>query len=178
MNSKHINKKILYIVDVILFVLGIVADRLSKEYAVLKLKNHPSISVFSNILELRYLENSGAAFGLLQNQKNFFILVAFVVVTASVYLIIKSPDRSKYILFNICLSLIAAGAVGNTIDRLIYGYVVDFIYFYIINFPIFNVADIFVTIASVILVIELLFVFKEDDMNFISFNEKRIRDIK
>lgn len=163
--------------DIILFTLVIVLDRLSKEYAIQNLKNHPTLSIVPKVLELQYLENSGAAFGLLQNQKNFFILVALIVLTASLYLIVKSPNRSKYICFNICLALIAAGALSNTLDRLLYGYVVDFIYFYIINFPIFNVADIFVTLSSIILILLLIFVFKEDDMNFISFNEKRIRDI-
>ena len=76
------------------------------------------------------------------------------------------------------LSLIAAGAIGNMIDRIRFDYVVDFIYFVLINFPIFNVADIYVTVSTVILVILLLFVYKEEDLSFISFKQKRYREIK
>ena len=76
------------------------------------------------------------------------------------------------------LSLIAAGAIGNMIDRIRFDYVVDFIYFVLINFPIFNVADIYVTVSTVALVVLLLFVYKENDLNFISFKQKRYREIK
>jgi signal peptidase II len=75
------------------------------------------------------------------------------------------------------LSLIAAGAIGNMIDRIRYDYVVDFIYFVFINFPIFNVADIYVSISTFVLIFILLFYYKEEDLNFISFKQKRYRKI-
>ena len=74
--------------------------------------------------------------------------------------------------------MIASGAVGNMIDRIRYDYVVDFIYLVIINFPIFNVADIYVTVATFLLVILILFVYKEDDLSFLSFKQNKIREIK
>lgn len=177
MNSKYINKRTLYIIDFIILICCIIMDRLTKYFAIKKLKDHPSISVFSGILEFRYLENSGAAFGLLKNQKNFFFLLGFFVVFASIYVLIKTPARKKYICAHIFLTCIMAGAIGNIIDRLLYGFVVDFIYFYIINFPIFNIADIFITIGTAILTILLLFYYREDDLNFLRFMEKKIRDI-
>ena len=73
---------------------------------------------------------------------------------------------------------LAAGAAGNFIDRLLRGYVVDFFYFSLIDFPIFNVADIYVTVATACLVILLLFVYKEEDLSFLSFNQKKYREIK
>ncbi|MDE6320574.1 MAG: signal peptidase II, partial [Lachnospiraceae bacterium] len=76
------------------------------------------------------------------------------------------------------LSLIAAGCIGNMIDRVRYDYVVDFIYFVRINFPIFNVADIYATVSAVMLIFLLLFVYQEKDLNFISFKQKRYREIK
>ena len=71
-----------------------------------------------------------------------------------------------------------AGSIGNMIDRIRYDYVVDFIYFVRINFPIFNVADIYVSLSAVILIILLLFVYKEKDLYFISFKQKRYREFK
>ena len=177
MTNKAINKKTLYIVDVILFIVGIVLDRVSKYFAVIKLKDHPSVSVINGIMELKYLENTGAAFGLLKNQKSFFVLVAVFVLIGSLYVMVKTPAKKKYVSCHIYLSFILCGAIGNLIDRVLYGYVVDFIYISIINFPIFNIADIFVTVSTVLIACLLLFKYKEDDLNFLRIVEKKIRDI-
>ena len=72
---------------------------------------------------------------------------------------------------------IAAGDVGNMIDRVLQDFVVDFIYFVPINFPIFNVADIYVTLSTIGLVILLMFVYKEQDLSFLSFQQKKLRDV-
>ena len=85
--------------------------------------------------------------------------------------------EKKYNAAHVALSLIAAGAVGNMTDRIIYDYVMDYIYFSVIRFPIFNMADIYVTVATVMMLILLLFVYKEDDLNFLRFKEKRLREI-
>ena len=177
MNSKAINKKTLYIIDVALFILGLAIDRVSKYFAIIKLKDHPSVSIIDGIMEFRYLENTGAAFGLLKNQKSFFVMVAIFVTLASLYVMVKTPAKKRYVSIHIYLSFILCGAIGNLIDRLMYGFVVDFIYISVINFPIFNVADIFVTISTLLIAILLLFVYKEDDLNFLRLVEKKLRDI-
>ena len=74
--------------------------------------------------------------------------------------------------------LIASGAIGNMIDRIRLEYVVDFFYFVLINFPIFNMADIYVSVACVLLSIVMLFVYKEEDLDFLSIRPKKIREIK
>ena len=177
MSTKRIKKSKLYIIDACIFVIAIVLDRLTKLFAVHNLKDRPAVSVVLGILELRYLENKGAAFGLLKGQKSFIILVGIIVLLACLYVLVKSPGKKKYIMCHVLLSLIMAGAVGNLSDRIMYDYVVDFIYFSFIKFPIFNIADIFITIATFVLVILLLFYYKEDDLNFLRFMEKRLRDI-
>ena len=90
---------------------------------------------------------------------------------------VKTPAKKKYVSCHIYLSFILCGAIGNLIDRVLYGYVVDFIYISIINFPIFNIADIFVTVSTVLIACLLLFKYKEDDLNFLRIVEKKIRDI-
>lgn len=95
-----------------------------------------------------------------------------------VYVLVKAPYQKLYTKLHITLVFIASGAVGNLIDRLRYDYVVDFLYFSLINFPIFNVADIYVTLASFYLVILLLFVYKESDLEFLTFRTKKFRDVK
>ncbi len=171
-------KKILLTIDLIGIILLIAVDQLTKYLAVQQLKDKPAYIILDGILELNYLENKGAAFGMLQNQKVFFIFVAIVILSVIAYVLFKTPDHKKYRALHILLSLIAAGAIGNMIDRIRLDYVVDFIYIVLINFPIFNVADIYVTFATAILVLMLLFGYKEQDLNFISFKQKKYREVK
>jgi len=163
------------IIDAVIMVTLIILDQLSKAWAVLALKEKQAISLIPGVLELNYLENRGAAFGMLQNQKWFFIFVAIIILGCILYILIKAPLEKKYIKLHILLTLIASGAIGNMIDRISLNYVVDFIYFKLINFPIFNVADIYVTVSTFVLVILLIFVFDEEDLKFLSFRSNKYK---
>lgn len=167
----------LLVTDFMLFVILVIADQLTKHLAVVRLKNQAAYNLINGILEFNYLENRGAAFGVLQNQKYFFVFVALIFIGVIVFVLIKVPTQKKYYSLNILLVMIAAGAVGNMIDRVRYDYVVDFIYLVCIQFPIFNVADIYVTTATMILVFQILFVYKTNDFNFLSFNPKKFREL-
>lgn len=173
-----LKKKLLLFLDLLGICALIALDQYTKYLAVIHLKDKPAYNIINGVLELNYLENKGAAFGMLQNQKAFFIFVAVVTLSVIGYVLFKVPDRKKYGILHFLLSLIAAGAIGNMIDRIRFDYVVDFIYFVLINFPIFNVADIYVTVSTVVLVFLLLFVYKENDLSFISFKQKRYREVK
>ena len=173
-----LKKKLWILLDVIGICALVALDQYTKYLAVIHLKDKPAYIIINGIMELNYLENKGAAFGMLQNQKAFFIFVAVVILSVIGYVLLKMPDNKKYRILHIVLSLIAAGAIGNMIDRIRFNYVVDFIYFVLINFPIFNVADMYVTISTAVLVVLLLFVYKEEDLNFISFKQKKYRELK
>lgn len=174
----NLKKKLYLVLDLLGIIILVALDQYTKYLAVIHLKDKPAYIIINGILELNYLENRGAAFGMLQNQKAFFIFVAVVILSVIGYVLYKTPDNKKYRILHLLLSLIAAGAIGNMIDRIRFDYVVDFIYFVLINFPIFNVADIYVTVSTVALVILLLFVYKENDLSFISFKQKRYREFK
>lgn len=176
-NNKRKKMKALAL-DLLLIVILIVIDQFTKHLAVLHLKDKQAFLLIDGVLELNYLENKGAAFGMLQNQGVFFVFVAVIVLGVIGYILYKTPNAKKYNLMHILLSLIAAGAIGNMIDRVRLDYVVDFIYIVLINFPIFNVADMYVSFATVILVLALLFYYKESDLSFIGFNQKKIRELK
>ncbi len=173
-----LKKNLILLLDIIGIIAFVALDQFTKYLAVLHLKDKPAYIILNGILELNYLENRGAAFGMLQNQKVFFVFVAVVILGVIGYVLFKTPNIKKYRILHLLLSLIAAGAIGNMIDRMRLDYVVDFIYFVLINFPIFNVADIYVTVSTVALVILLLFVYNENDLNFISFKQKRYREFK
>lgn len=173
-----LKKKLFLFLDMLMTAGLIAFDQYTKYLAVIYLKDKPAYNVVSGVLELNYLENQGAAFGVLPNQKLFFIFVDSVILSVVAYVLYKMPDKKKYTVLHFLFSLIVAGAIGNMIDRIRWDYVVDFIYFSRINFPIFNVADIYVSISAVILLLLLLFVYKEKDLYFISFKQKRYREFK
>ena len=94
------------------------------------------------------------------------------VLAAVVYLLIKMPVTKRYMPMAVCLMMVSSGAVGNMIDRIGQGYVVDFLYFKLINFPIFNVADCYVTIAAFLLILLVFFYYREEEMACFSFRKK------
>lgn len=153
------------IFEILLFIICIIIDRITKIWAINTLKDKPPIQIINNVLELYYLPsgNTGAAFGMLKGHQTLFLLIGLVVVIVIGYVLFNMPENKKYNLLNILLVLIAAGGVGNMIDRFLQNFVVDFIYISCINFPIFNVADIYVSVSTVILAIFILFILKEND---------------
>ena len=175
---KKLKKAKVLIKDFLMIAILVAFDQFTKQLAVANLKDKQAFKLINGVLELNYLENKGAAFGMLQNQRVFFVFVAVIVLGVIAYILYKAPEGKKYKLLHILLSLIAAGAIGNMIDRVRLDYVVDFIYIIWINFPIFNVADMYVSLATVILVLALLFYYKESDLSFIGFNQKRFRELK
>lgn len=171
-------KRIAIFIDMIALILLVAIDQITKYYAVTELKGKPAVPIIEDVLEFNYLENRGAAFGLLQNQKFFFLFVGIVILGVILFVLFKIPGKKRYDGLHILLVMIAGGAIGNMIDRIRLDYVVDFISFVLINFPIFNVADMYVTISMAGLFVLILFVYKEDDFSFLSFKQKKYREIK
>lgn len=170
-------KKIMIIISILIFLIFSTFDRLTKIYANNRLKDHPNVSFIPGKLELHYLENEGAAFGLLKGQEAFFIFVSIIIIGSIIFVIAKIPGKSKFIPAVVLLSFIITGASGNMIDRIIYHHVIDFIFVSMIKFPIFNVADIYVSVSSLLLVLLIIFKYNEEDLNFLRVKEKKLREI-
>lgn len=141
-------------------------DQWTKVLAASNLKDG-SVVLIPGVLQLTYLENRGAAFSMLEGQQGFFYVITIVIVAAVLWFYAKLPVDKKYRKLRITAAFLTAGAIGNFIDRLVLHYVRDFIYFVIINFPIFNVADIYVTGSAIALVVFVLFAYKDDDFAFL-----------
>ena len=156
---------------ILLFVLTIL-DRLSKIWAAKTLSQGFDIVLIPRVLELHYLENTGAAFSILTGKILFFLIITIIMCVFIVYVMINTPNESKFAPFWYCLIFLLAGALGNFYDRLFYHYVVDFISFVLINFPIFNIADIYVTVSMAVLIILILFVYNDEDLGLI-FKRKK-----
>ncbi len=140
---------------VLLTVLLTAIDQAVKYWAVTGLQPLERIPVWDGVFSLAYLENRGAAFGMLQNSRWLLIgLTVLVLAGLTVYLWKKRPENK---LLRVSLALIYAGALGNLIDRVLRGYVVDLFSFDLIDFPVFNVADICVVCGVGLLVLYVLF---------------------
>ena len=140
----------------VLAVLILILDQSTKLWAAKALSTQPLILI-PGALELTYLENRGAVWGLMQGWRIVFLVATFLFLGFIVWFYTKKRTEMT-VLTRIILSLLFSGAVGNLIDRVLLGYVRDMIYFRLINFPVFNVADSAITIAAVLLVIETFFV--------------------
>ena len=140
----------------IIVITVIILDQLSKVLALKYLMPVNSLSIIKNIFHLTYVENRGAAFGILQNQKLFFIIFALLVL-GFIWFYAYNNKLSKTMIYG--LSLTAGGIIGNLIDRIRLGFVVD--YFHIMNFPVFNIADSAVVIGIILISI---FIFKYDSV--------------
>ncbi len=149
-------------------------DQYTKHLAVVCLKGQKPFVLWNGVFELFYSENRGAAFGMLQGRQAFFFVIGILVLAAAVYVMLRLPSwkNSHYRWLGICVVFITSGAVGNMVDRIRQQYVVDFLYFKLIDFPIFNVADIYVTTATAILVLLMMFFYTDDDLNIFRFSRK------
>ncbi|WP_164690148.1 signal peptidase II [Paraclostridium sordellii] len=139
----------------ILIIIGLIAiDQISKYLAVNYLANIGSIPIIKNIFHLTYVENRGAAFGMFQNNQIIFIVVAIAACVFGLYYLYK---KDLNILGKSAIILIISGALGNLIDRIRLGFVVDYFDFRVIWDYIFNVADVFVVVGTILLCVYIIF---------------------
>jgi len=127
-------------------------DQASKAFAIKFLQLNTPVPLIKNFLNLTLVHNRGAAFGILQNQVSMFVLIS---ACAIVLIFFNLRDKSNSRLLKFSFSMIMAGAIGNLIDRLRFGFVIDFIDFRV--WPVFNFADSVITIAAFLLAWEMLF---------------------
>ena len=138
-------------------------DQAAKYLALINLKPVGSMVFIKGILDLTFVENRGVAFGMFSGQRWFILLLTGLITVALLYYYKKLPKTKEYQLVRMVMILIFSGAIGNMIDRVFRGYVVDFFEFAFIDFPVFNVADIYVVVGVCILAFLILFVIKEPE---------------
>ena len=178
----------------IIVALLILIDQITKMFAFNGLKNTPGITIINGVFELKYLENQSAAFSLdpisliykifhityfdthpqvfLNCKMAFFIILTVAVLVIIALLYQRIPWNRRFLPLNVILIGFFAGAIGNLIDRIVHNYVIDFFYVSLINFPIFNVADIYVTLSAIALIIVVFFYYKEEDYSVIFSSSK------
>ena len=163
--SKSNRLRLLY---ALIVAVGIFLDQLTKALAVTYLSPRGSLPLWQGVLHLTYVENRGAAFGMLANHRWVFLVFSTLAILGlgaylfrGVSYLSEKTEEGKYPTLSpfggVALAMIVSGGIGNMIDRIALGYVVDFIDFTLIDFAVFNVADSFVTVGAVLLACHLLF---------------------
>ncbi len=171
-------QKHLLVLATAISVLLIGLDQFSKWLAVTCLKGQNPFVIWDGVFEFYYFENTGAAWGMMKNQQLFFYILTIVFCAVVVFEIYRLYKEPRYTPFVYSLFLVLAGAVGNFIDRIANKYVIDFLYFKLINFPIFNLADCYITIAVVLVMLLILFYYNDAEFEHIfpCFAAKKKKD--
>lgn len=182
----------------LIITLLVAIDQITKFLAAAFLKNGEPLSLIDNVFELHYLENQSAAFGVdliliiqkifrfsyfvehsdvfLQVKMFLFVILTIAVVILLYALYLRIPKERRFRYIDWILIAFIAGAIGNLIDRAIHHYVIDFFYFKLIDFPIFNVADIYVTVSAFFIIVLGLFYYKEADFERIFPSKEKKKD--
>lgn len=176
--SKYKSKLKWLFIFLLMLVLAVSLDQITKILVLQNLKGKDAFPIISGVLEFQFFSNTGIAWSMLEGQILFILFTGIILLAVVLFCVIKLPDEKKFHIIYILTGILSGGAIGNMIDRIRLGYVVDFIYFKIINFPIFNVADMCIVISVIIIGILFLFVYKEEDLSFLNFKQKKFRQIK
>lgn len=146
-------------------------DQWTKYLTVVQLKEVGKISIIRDVFCLTYLENYGAGFGIMQNQRVVLLCITVVLLVAFFWIFLKIPFTKRYLPLHSCLVVLTAGALGNMIDRIFRGFVVDMLNFELISFPVFNVADCYIVVAVILAFFLICFYYKKEELMF--FKKKK-----
>lgn len=143
-----------------LAIVVVAMDQISKYLIKTYMQVHESIPLLGDVLRLTSHRNPGAAFGMLQGKRWLFVAISIAVILV-ISMAARKMGRSRKIL-SVALGLLMGGAVGNLIDRVVYGSVIDFIDIRIINYPIFNIADSAIVTAVVLMILDMLMTWRKE----------------
>lgn len=168
-SSYNKNKKIAgsIIPAIICFVILVIIDQATKYWIDHNMDLYESIPVIKNVFEIYYIHNPGAAWGIFADKQILFYICTIAVLIFGSWFYVRCAKSGAFHDIRILIVLILSGAVGNFIDRLRFQYVIDFFYLKLIDFPVFNVADCYVTVGFLLMVILIFFKYKEEDLECI-----------
>ena len=154
------------ILPIIAVAVLILLDQGTKFWALASLKPIHNMTLVEGFMDLTFVENRGVAFGMFSGQRWFILLLTGIIAVGLIWFYKAMPKKKEYFPLRVSLALVLSGAIGNIIDRLFRGYVVDFFEFTFFEWPVFNVADIYVVVGVILLALMILFVVKDEDLDF------------
>jgi signal peptidase II len=156
LSSKLVKKQapLEYVIYSVIILVGIFLDQLTKLLTANLMDLYESIPIIKDVIHITYVQNTGAAFGMMKDSRWLFMIVSTVMIIGlSLYLYLGHAESRLY---GISIAMIVSGGIGNMIDRIALGYVVDMIDFTLIDFAVFNGADSFVCVGAGLLILALI----------------------
>lgn len=175
MDNKN-TKTTRYAALVIFSIILAAIDQITKYLVVQNIELKEEIPVIGDAVVLTYIRNTGTAWSLLSGKTVFLLIVTFIVCGGIIYIYHNVILDDRFLALRIILITMMGGAIGNMIDRIRFKYVIDFIYFKIINFPVFNFADICVTVSIFVALFLFIFKYKSEDFDIILGDKKKTTD--
>lgn len=153
------------IIPLIAAVLLVAVDQITKYIALTQLKPIGSVTFIDGFMDFTFVENRGAAFGIFSGKTWLLLVISIIICAVLVWAMTKMPKTKEYRKLRVTFVLIFSGAVGNIIDRALRGYVVDFFEFTFIKWPVFNMADIYVVVGTIVMAVIIMFFMKDEKEN-------------
>ena len=171
MNTKHKIK--IYIIPILCIGLLVALDQITKFIVRTSFTLYESHPLIKNVFYLTYIQNTGIAWGMFKNGRTIFLILTVLVLLVCACFYAKIPEDKRFTPIRVCLVFLVSGAIGNMIDRISLRYVVDFFDFRLINFPIFNVADIYVTVSMIVLILLCAFYYHDHEIDALFSKSER-----
>ncbi len=162
---KHFFQKYFALLGVAFTAMLVFLDQWTKVLAVKRLKGQEPFVIWDGVFEFHYHENRGAAWGMLQGKQVFFYVLTILFCFVLLYEVIRLVKNPRFTPVLYIFVMLFSGTIGNFIDRIRLQYVVDFIYVKIINFPIFNLADCYITVSVVLLMLLIFLVYTDEEFD-------------
>lgn len=155
----------IFILPIIIIGLLTAFDQLTKFIITSRFSLYETKSVIPDVFSITYIRNTGVAWGMFKGKRILFLILTFIALLFAFRIYYNVYNKKKYIPIRICLILLISGALGNMLDRIRLGYVVDFFSFELIDFPVFNVADIMVVVSFFLLFFLLIFKYSNEEFD-------------
>ena len=153
------------IIPLIAAVLLVAVDQITKYIALTQLKPIGRVTFIDGFMDFTFVVNRGAAFGIFSGKTWLLLVISIIICAVLVWAMTKMPKTKEYRKLRVTFVLILSGAVGNIIDRALRGYVVDFFEFTFIKWPVFNMADIYVVVGTIVMAVIIMFFMKDEKEN-------------
>lgn len=155
----------IFILPIIIIGLLTALDQLTKFIITSRFGLYETKPVIQDVFSITYIQNTGVAWGMFKGKRIIFLILTFIALLFAFRIYYNVYNKKKYIPIRICLILLISGALGNMLDRIRLGYVVDFFSFELIDFPVFNVADIMVVVSFFLLFFQLIFKYSNEEFD-------------
>lgn len=166
MQEMNTKKKIkIYIIPILCIGLLVALDQITKFIVRTSFALYESHPLIKNVFHLTYIQNTGIAWGMFKNGRTIFLILTILVLLICACFYAKIPESKRFTPIRVCLVILVSGAIGNMIDRISLHYVVDFFDFRLIHFPVFNVADIYVVVSMIVLILLCAFYYHDHEID-------------